>query len=157
MPSSHPAIQGASKRNTVRGRFEFPKQTNAEKLEGFLGRVVNQLMLDWAVESGGIRWKTSLWRSPLSHHTTTQFESPSPGPTEPIATRLVHFGRRNSLLSVLICIKGVTSIGPHSPFRILRKGGKSIVTTSLSTRLNNKAIPSPIDRLRVTTRRAHIL
>ena len=124
MPSSHPAIQGASKRNTVRGRFEFPKQTNAEKLEGFLGRVVNQLMLDWAVESGGIRWKTSLWRSPLSHHTTTQTESPPPGPTEPIATRLVRFGRRNSLLSVLICIKGVTSIGPHSPFRILRKGGK---------------------------------
>ena len=124
MPSPHPAIQGASKRNAVRGRFEFSKQTNTEKLEESLGRVVNQLMSDWAVEFGGIRWKTSFWRSPLSHHTTIQTEYLPLGPTELIATGLVRFGRRNSLLSVLICIKGVTSIGPHSPFRILRKGGE---------------------------------
>ena len=36
----------------------------------------------------------------------------------------VRFGRSNSLLSVLIRIRGVTSISPHSPFRILQKGGK---------------------------------
>ena len=54
----------------------------------------------------------------------TQTEYPPLGPTELTATGPVRFGRSNSLLSVLICIKGVTSIGPHSPFRILRKGGK---------------------------------
>ena len=107
----------------MRGRFEFSKQTNTEKLEELLGRVVNQLMSDWAVGPGGIRWKTSLWRSPLSRNTMTQTEYPPLGPTELIATGLVRFGQRSSLLlSTNPYQGGVTSIGPHSPFRILWKG-----------------------------------
>ena len=103
----------------------------------------------------GIRWKTSLWRSPLSHNTMTQTEYPPLGPTELTATEPVRFGRSNSLLSALICIKGVTSIGPHSPFRILRKGG-FIVTTTLSTQQNDRTISGPMDHLRGLLHNEHI-
>ena len=108
--------------NVVRSRLKLLEQTNTEKLEEFPNHMVNQPALGWALGSSGIRWKTSLWRSPLRHHTTTRTESSPLGPTRLTTTESIRFGRGDSLHSALIWMKGVTSIGPHSPFRILRKG-----------------------------------
>ena len=75
-----------------------------------------------------------------------QTEYPPLGPTELTAMGPVRFGRSNSLLSVLICIKGGDLDWSPLPLSYTSEGG-FIVTTTLSTPQNDKTIPSPMEHL----------